>query len=174
MADCGTGLRDGQQLLPRELLVPMPAATTGLRFSGGAGGLLPLRRHSQHLLTAKQSLGSPAHSQPERTGTAMPEALRNSPLLAVPTERGLEEGASDSQGDAGWRTRVCRVTSRSSFVGRQHASTRGRVSGCNRRTPVTGMGVWVHEKRVRVWCVRTTAVSFCGSCSENGIQLGMW
>ena len=110
----------------------------------------------------------------KRTGTAVPEALRNSPLLAVPTERGLEEGASDSQGDAGWRTRVCRVTSRSSFVGRQHASTRGRVSGCNQRTPVTGMGAWVREKHVRVWCVRTTAVSFCGSCSENGVQLGMW
>lgn len=130
MADGGAGLRDEQQLLPQELLGPVLAATMGLRFGSGAGGLLPLRRHGQHLLTAEQSPGSPASSQPKRTDTAMPEALRNPPLLAVPTERGLEEGASE--GNGGWRMRVCGVMSRtSSFVGRQHASIRGRVSGCN-------------------------------------------
>lgn len=99
MADSGAGLRDGEQLLPQELLGHLLVATMG----GGAGGLLPLRCHGQHLLTARQSPGYPASSWPKRTDTAMPEALRNLPLLAVLTERGLGEGTSDSQKNAGWR-----------------------------------------------------------------------
>lgn len=67
----------------------MLAATVGLHISGSAEGLLPLRHCGQHLLTARQSLGSPASSWPKETNTAMLGAPRTPPLLVVPTERGL-------------------------------------------------------------------------------------